>query len=550
MDIKGFKSRDGSKHQYDYEALANRPESGTGSTSKNTGFINLKKYGITAADYEAPFTAEMYEVAYANGKGFQQAIDDAKAAGIKEVIIPFGTYPVCWSGGEGEANAVITADGVDIYGNDSWLYVIFDEDGTNPYFTGENPYNLSGRVLVTNANVYDLHIEGERQYRVTTPGTMDKSYGIALTGDCHNNIIQNCTIKHISGDGIGCESNGKQLGTWPNDTFTSMEWDGTAYVASKYMFRSSKHDASWVDNSKPLIINGIPNFLWSTEPLIIRCFDGDYSSDDLGNCLGVVRVHAMQYFNFIEGTKSWYLDLTREVEHAEDTTETWYYFLRQGYYSGTQIIGCELCYNQRGGMSNLPDSAVIRNCRVHNNGNEVNGMAGYSDSTRFGLDQEEVVIGNLTIEDSLFYGTNNSVLYKAWSIMLKNSKFYGDVCGVRSLNGAVDFLAINCDFVATNPLYGGACILTGAAAFGEKTMISCRVVGRISDSITVFGGNMSEAQAIYIDENDNYHASEDYVWIGNDGQQPADVDAYTKKEIDVMFGNYITDIADLVGGDA
>lgn len=488
--------------------------------SGGAGKIDLTKYGITAADYEAPFTAEMYEVAHANGLGFQKAIDDAKAAGQRGIIIPKGNYPLCWAGGESEANPVIVSEGVDIYGNDSRLYVIFDEDGINPYFTGTNPHTLSGTVIVTDSSVYDLNIEGERQYRVTSPGWKDHSCGIGLTGNCHNNVIQNCHIKHISGDGIGFHQLGIQLATW-TDTFTSLEWNGSAYVASKKMYRSDRHGVSFIpDMSAPHFINSTPNFMWSTEPFIIRCFNGE-SADNLGDMIGVIRVHGMQYFYFPEGTTYWFIELTREAEHAENATESWKFFLRQGYYSGTKVIGCELCYNQRGGMSNLPDSAVIRNCRVHNNGNPVNGMAAYYDSTRFGLDQEEVVIGSLTIEDSLFYGTNVGVYYKSWSIMLKNSKFYGDINGVCSLNGAVDFMAINCDFVSDHPIYGGACILHGAADFGEKTMIGCRVVGRISDSITVFGGDMSKAKPVYEDSSGNYVASENYVWIGNDGEIPS-----------------------------
>lgn len=496
------------------EEIAN--QSGGGGAGK----INLTKYGITSADYEAPFTAEMYRVAYANGLGFQKAIDDAKAAGQREIVIPNGNYPLCWAGGESEANPVIVSEGVDIYGNDSRLYIIFDEDGINPYFTGTNPHTLSGTVIATDSSVYDLTIEGERQYRVTSPGRKDQSCGIGLTGNSHNNVIQNCTIKHISGDGIGCQNLGVQLAHW-TDPFTSLEWNGSAYVASKKMYRSGRHGVSFIpDMSAPHFINSTPNFMWSTEPFIIRCFNGG-AADDLGDMIGVIRVHGMQYFYFPEGTTYWFIELTREAEHAEDATESWKFFMRQGYYSGTKVIGCELCYNQRGGMSNLPDSAVIRNCRVHNNGNPVNGMAAYYDSTRFGLDQEEVVIGSLTIEDSLFYGTNTGVFYKSFSIMLKNSKFYGDFTGVCSLNGAVDFTAINCDFVADHATYGGACILIGAAEFGEKTMIGCRVVGRISDTITVFGGDMSRAKPVTVLGADTFATSENYVWIGNNGKKPS-----------------------------
>lgn len=44
----------------------------------NTNVVDLEKYNITQGDYEYPFTTENYKVAYQNGVGFQQAIDDAK----------------------------------------------------------------------------------------------------------------------------------------------------------------------------------------------------------------------------------------------------------------------------------------------------------------------------------------------------------------------------------------------------------------------------------------------------------------------------------------
>lgn len=59
-------------------------------------YIDLKKYGISAAEYEAPFTAEMYEVAYANGVGIQNAINDAKARGLERITLPAGNYPLCY----------------------------------------------------------------------------------------------------------------------------------------------------------------------------------------------------------------------------------------------------------------------------------------------------------------------------------------------------------------------------------------------------------------------------------------------------------------------
>lgn len=483
-------------------------------------YISLKKYGITAIDYEAPFTTEMYEVAYANGKGFQKAIDDAKADGRKAIVIPNGNYPLCWAGGEGESNPVIVADGVDIYGNGSRLYVIFDEDGTNPYFTGENPYNLSGTVIETNAGVDGLHIVGERAYRITNPGRMDDSSGIGLTEGCHGNTIKNCTIEKVSGDGISCTRAGIQLAHWGSEVFESVEWNGSDYVASKYNFASQlwhslvgNDGTYWVDITQPMTINSTPNFMYSTEAMRIRCFDADKK------CLGEVRAHQGEYFYFFPGTVYWKVELTRIVEHAEDATETWNMFLRQGYYSGAKIINCICRFNQRGGMSNLPDKAVVDNCQIYHNGSAISGMVAYYDGTRFGIDQEEIITSGFTVKDTIIYGQNQGILFRSCGLKILNSTIYGLTAGVGGLNGCVDFYAENCDIICTNNTYGGACSLNSAASHGEKLMVSCRVVGKIMDNIVVIGGTM--AKAIPVSALDNSVASTDYVWIGNDMELPS-----------------------------
>ena len=108
------------------DALA-KVDGGAGGVSDK---IDTKKYGIVAADYVAPFTAAMYEVAYQNGVGIQNAIDDAKAKGMERITLPAGNYPLCYhAAADEEYNAIIDASGIDFYGYGVKLYVIYDEDG-------------------------------------------------------------------------------------------------------------------------------------------------------------------------------------------------------------------------------------------------------------------------------------------------------------------------------------------------------------------------------------------------------------------------------------
>lgn len=77
MDIKGFKSKDGTVHQYDYEALANKPEApGSGGNVDQSGglsatasalLITILRNGVYSTDQSANITA--LEAILASGGG-------------------------------------------------------------------------------------------------------------------------------------------------------------------------------------------------------------------------------------------------------------------------------------------------------------------------------------------------------------------------------------------------------------------------------------------------------------------------------------------------
>lgn len=446
-------------------------------------YIDLKKYGISAAEYEAPFTAEMYEVAYANGVGIQNAINDAKARGMERITLPAGNYPLCYhAAADEEYNAIIDASGIDFYGYGVKLYVIYDEEGTNPYFTGATPRLLQGTIISTDRDVCGFHFVGERRFRQgENTKFRDKSCGIALTSTTNGNTIKDCVVECISGDGIGAGVHMEQVGGWTPDTFTSIEWDYEtgAYVESNYMYTSAEHTTDWLDLSRPLLVRCTGYFLYSARPLIIRCFDSD------GTYIGVVQFWQGEYFYLPENTAKWRLELTRVVEHETTATETWSWWMGYGTFSGTKIINCESRLNQRGGMSNLPNDVLVKDCYIHNNGNAGDGMVQYYDTTRFGIDIEDIWIHRITIDGCRIVDNFNCLLFRCGSVVVKNSI----ITNVHAMNQVVDFHAEQSVFqeditwIAPTP-------------FGNKVAIGCTFGGAVPDSLSVIGagGGLSEAE--------------------------------------------------------
>lgn len=453
-----------------------------------TDVIDTTKHGITAADYVAPFTDSMYEVAYKNGVGIQNAINDAKARGMERITLPAGNYPLCYhAAADDEYNAIIDASGIDFYGYGVKLYVIYDEEGTNPYFTGATPHLLQGTIIKTDRDVCGFHLVGERRFRkdVNTK-YRDCSCGIALTSTTNGNTIKDCAVECISGDGIGAGVHMEQAGGWEHDTFTSIEWDYStgAYTESKYKYVSTEHDGDWIDKTRPLLIRCTGYFLYSSAPLIIRCWNS------AGEHIGVVQFWQGEYFYLPENTAKWRLELTRVVAHETTATETWSWWIGYGTYSGTKIINCESRLNQRGGMSNLPNDVLVKDCYIHNNGNAGDGMVQYYDTTRFGIDIEDIWIHQITIDGSRIMDNFNNLLFRCGNVVLKQSI----IGNVYAMNQVVDFYAEQCVFT-------GDVKFENPTPFGNKTAVGCTFGAKIPDSMLVLdnhalasaelvGGNM------------------------------------------------------------
>ena len=452
-----------------------------GIVAENTGnVIDLDKYGIVQADYVEPFTAENYEVAYQNGVGIQNAINDAIASGLTEIIMPKGNYPVCYaSDNDTTYNAIVDAQGINFVGYGVKLYVIYDEDGTNPYFTGETPRLLQGTIIKTNSDIRGFHLVGERAFR-TNENTKYREFssGIGLTETTNGNLIKDCIVELFSGDGIGCYNYMEQLAGWEGSEalFTSVDWDSTSnsWVESTTRYTSIVHGAGWINKTKPILLRSTGYFLYSSAPLRILCFDANE------NYIGDVRFWQGEYFYFLPNTEKWYLQMVREVEHETDATETWGYWIGYGFYNDTTIDNCEIRFNQRGGISNIPSGSIIRNCIIHHNGCAYGDMPAFYDSTQFGIDIEDIYIHDITIEGCQIFDNLQGVLYRCWAIRFKNCSIYGYV---NSLNSCVDFYAENTRF-------NWSCTMNSPTPFGTKVAIGCIFSGAKADEIIVLEDGM------------------------------------------------------------
>lgn len=450
----------------------------------NSSAIDLEAYGITRADYAEPFTAEMYEVAYNNGVGIQNAINDAIAAGRTEIVIPPGNYPLCYhANAKNEYNPVINSCGINLRGYGAKLYVIYDEDGINPYYKWtdaeleendgvQDHYFLMGKVILTDSDVVGLELVGERAYRKhENTKYRDCSGGIRLDTWTDGNTIKDCKIHHFSGDGIG---NGMSL----ENHYISGEVECTPGAVVGGVITSNGATGLMsprmgigysVDTSKPIIMSstGYNYFLWTSKTPTIHCFDKDE------NYLGSLRNNQSEAFVVPVGTFYVYVELY--MGNPDTVSYTGNFRFGNAVYRNTLIENCESYLNQRGGASNLPTGTVLRKCRIHDNGGAYGNMVAYYDGTQFGVDIEDWYIHNITFEDCVFYGQLHDILHRGNRISVKGCSLTSIF---SSLNYAVDILLEDSKF------YGNV-LLNSPASFGTKKAVGCTFSGDVAPEINI-----------------------------------------------------------------
>jgi hypothetical protein len=432
--------------------------------------IDLAKYGITAVDYQSPFTEEMYHVAYANGTGIQRAIDDAKAAGMTSVVLPAGRYPVCYhASSDDERNPIIDIKGVNLFAAGVTLYVLYDEDGNNPYFTGETPRLLQGTVIQTDSDIYGLYCIGERKYRVENAQYREFSGGIDLSSGCNGNVIDNCICEYFSGDGFGAGDHMEQFAGWPGDVWTATAWNGTEFAYHEYCYTSGEHGADWIDQTRPNWMRIQGANLWTYAPIKIHCFDAD------GDYIGKIQFWQGEYFYWLPGTVKWRMEIRHGAPHDADATVNYELWLGYGFYNGTVLRNCISRFNQRGGMSNLPNNAHLIDCTMHHNGCAWEGMPAFYDGTQFGFNQEDIYVNQITLERCNIYGNLHGVLWRCRNIRFLDCTIEGFTWSLNDCGG----------FHAEHTKFLSGVALHGATPYGRKIAIGCEFAGSVPKEIVV-----------------------------------------------------------------
>ena len=412
--------------------------------TESTLFLSAERLGLVkwSTFKKPPYSALEYEQAYNNGIILAKAAKDASDAGILNVVLERGNYPICYSNLSGATtispavnNSHATIDGtnnLNFDGNGSCLFVIFDSGARSPYdnATALAPYQLMGVVFClknnTNLTLRGFEIRGDQYNRtwVTGEKMTEQTYGIFLAANNINTTID--IVGHgFRGDAVSGNPRGGELYRL-DDNWELGGLDRTtgATIVETGAYRSPLMDLSVKTiyrNAVQVITTGVLRAAeFRNEFLSVFFYDTNnafLSRETTEQCEFIYLPPGCRYIRF--------------VAYGDERTAPIvgygnYLFLASGCSEQALVKG-EYFANHRGAVSNLCGYTTV-DANIHDNGTNKYGFPDYGDPTRYGINFEDIYVSSLIVKGSISNGIQaiycNSRSLKVEAI-IKNIQFSG-----------------------------------------------------------------------------------------------------------------------------
>lgn len=382
--------------------------------SQDTVYISAAEKGLIKWDEfrKPPYSAQDYLDAYNNGVKMTQAFKSANDNGASKVVLEKGNYPVCYSGSGGatsvQSHSIIDGtDSLEIDGGNSCLFVIFDSNNRSPYHTSSSvvPSFLPGCVFSlvnnTNLNLHNFNLRGDQYNRawLTNEQNTEQTYGIWLGANNINTKI-NIVGHGFRGDAVSGNPRGTAIAGL-DDNWTSGGIDNTgAVIGLNGAYHSPLIDVSVKDikrNAVQIMTTGyLRNAQFRNDSLDVLFFD---SLDKL-----ILREKAYQCdFIYLPTNCKTLRFVAYDDERTSETVGYGNYLFLATGSSDTCLVEGEYYANHRGAVSNLCNNTTV-DANIHDNGTLKYGFPHYSDTTRYGVNFEDIFIGSLTVKGTITNG--------------------------------------------------------------------------------------------------------------------------------------------------
>ncbi|CAM4114316.1 right-handed parallel beta-helix repeat-containing protein [Paenibacillus alkaliterrae] len=399
-----------------------------------TYMIEIERWGITAGLPAKPYANEDYIRADANVQGFNAAIQWAAENGYSTIILPKGSYPICYP-----RTIMITESNITVDFNDSTLKVIYDSERKSPFDTRTGVsdfYNFPGKFSngqdgvsiklqgATNTHIKNLVLVGckdDRSFKTAAEASIEWTYGIQVIRGSSFSSVRNCKVSSYMGDGISFDSTSFYeygefgMGLTVNDidrkTGAIIPAAGKTVVSQMLNLATTEYDSFLIGGAgytRQTNINTkeVAVFYYTAD----NTFLGRYENKKIYTPISIppgAKKFRLLFNNETITTKNMQITLKFGLTPHHNTVEY-----------------CEIYNIHRGGVTLGGNYNVVNNCILHDGTGMMDRKPLFTDPTRYGINQEDSYGDNCIIKNNLFYNLHHGILAGCYTLEIHNNHFY------------------------------------------------------------------------------------------------------------------------------
>lgn len=376
-------------------------------------------------------------MADANIQGINNAIQFATNNGFTTILLPRGQYALCYP------RAIKMVSNMTFDLNGSTLKVIYDSDKKSPFDnrTTTDYYNFKGNSIefdnTTNSHLVGGTIIGCRDDRsfsnATAERKMEHTYGVVFQKSTRYSSIKHCIVRDYMGDNI---------------TFTSSAIKELVEFNMYLTLNSLDYTTGQLTTSSNSLTTGFINIPTDVEFSYFQIAGAGYSrlTNLMSKEVDVFFYKADNTFIGVLKKKKIYTDISIPVSATKirmqfsnetNPAKNLQISLKFGLIPHHNLVEFNEIFNgHRGGISLGGSYNVVQHNTIRDNGKGTNsfldGKYIFSDSTRYGINQEDSYGDNCVIRNNLIYGSNHGILAGCYSIQIENNHIYNmDMIGIN-----------------------------------------------------------------------------------------------------------------------
>lgn len=379
-------------------------------SSASVYMLELSRWGVKNNGTDAINTS----------KGINEALLWAFGQNFSEVVLPKGTYLIS------KDEAVRPQSFMTLNLNGSTLEM--ETNGSTGYMLiaierGKKQIRITNGILKGDRDTHDY---------LTKPHTHEHGFGILIRFSATNITIDNLDIHSMTGDAISVQSGTGYVGDpgsghWSfldNGVYVQggINNDGTFNVDTNRVRSTTKIDVTvpnMINNGRAFVFGG-NDFGVIGDPVTASIIDvAFYASDNT-----FIQMKSTTFFEGIpipENANHAYMSLRQSVVPPYTLlTIRW-----QDFPRNIHIDRCALHHNRRLGVMLSGQDVYLKNCKIHDNGTIVNGVAGTGPNSGLDIEDGGGLNQQIFIENNNFYNNRNWSLILVYGkhIRIKNNTF-------------------------------------------------------------------------------------------------------------------------------